>query len=1185
MNELTFSNDNKDVSEFVNKFLKKNKNFPLRNLYIFKSEDENGNITDVKYGVNLVVRTGFDYIVPPDVSSRILYVGDGTGVPSYEDTTLFNYVTSAPLASSDLSSFPIYYDSERNLICQYRRCGMYTLDYTVLNRTFDITEFGLVYSRYSTVSLITHGLILDSEGNPSHITKKLYEKMTIDFRILFVVTPETQHRLIDLGIYSILQPYQFRQLAMGSGTGTLYETKILYSYWMCDGGYSPYDSTSGQSGYRHQTACEALNKLSVNAKLKNSAWIQCPSLLNERWYEFVSCLKVATGPIDTDVNRANIFLPIFVYGENETLVSDKIFSPHTTQELSLSEMFQGAGICKWDEIYGYGRFPVTNFKIESSYMYNFEDHEWNIPDRFPTCKNSDFNRVNWMYRTRDVYMTNPNGVDKLMYICANDNVNIPIKAFSNTGIVLYASNEWWNPSTWILITNLNALTLEQGTKRYYICESDSTFYPIRDQEYPKFICDEKEYTWDTTTYDKSTTMISDTCCSDEYECYCTSNYIYFHPEGLPGGYDKTTACVVRDLRFIFPPSIVGPNVTTKYLSGTRHIFGDKLVICSPQWYYGTGWVSTTTARTNIRILDISDSSINMDPNAELPFVDLQLDFTNKTKQQTSESNIQHKYDGDYWVSYEPKAKELVAVKIHGGVNEDTPEQQLIDSGIISYSFDHGMNHIIYSKDGFEYYYYNLETKAIEDTFNVKDFDSSVTTIDGYVGYNGIIYITAKYSSGNWFTYFYTTSTHQWQVDKTIFTRSFYANTSTINCCGYNERCAIFGTNDTYNRDFDIIIIDSHEPYGFIKSTSDNLQRIRPNTCQLKYVNKQLLLSVGSCRDGGVNVQYNLLDIGWILDNGSFPPVYRQDLGGSHWAHYQSCMYKDDVIYRGEFFDSDAYYINILPIAKFVFHKMTITTNSITGYNNPFNIPETPFMKLITSLSFDRLSSDPVSTDNQAYCIIYRIDMYEGSTLSHRFVPCTRNADSVNGLYDTVTNEFLPPLDPLTVIANTSTAITTNYNLPSGYTQVYSISYTTGDANWFTTANMPTPIIHTANTKIEWFGKIPTPLTSTTYTCLFGSQRYDNDNEYELLFWSNYSNNKFGYRRGSTDVTVEATGTYNTDIKIVCDGLTATWYAMSDESTPLGNLTMPLGTTLDDGVTPFAFMTRGIPNGYDYTQTP
>ena len=1185
MNELTFSNDNKDVSEFVNKFLKKNKNFPLRNLYIFKSEDENGNITDVKYGVNLVVRTGFDYIVPPDVSSRILYVGDGTGVPSYEDTALFNYITSAPLASSDLSSFPIYYDSERNLICQYRRCGMYTLDYTVLNRTFDITEFGLVYSRYSIVSLITHGLILDSEGNPSHITKKLYEKMTIDFRILFVVTPETQHRLIDLGIYSILQPYQFRQLAMGSGTGTLYETKILYSYWICDGGYAPYDSTSGQSGYRHQTSCEVLNKLSVNAKLKNSAWIQCPSLLNERWYEFVSCLKVATGPTDTDVNRENVFLPICVYGENETLVSDKIFSPHTTQELSLSEMFQGVGICKWDENYGYGRFPVANFKIESSYMYNFEDHDWNIPDEFTTCENSDFNRVNWMYRTRDVYMTNPNGVDKLMYICANDNVNIPIKAFSNTGIVLYASNEWWNPSTWILITNLNALTLEQGTKRYYICESDSTFYPIRDQEYPKFICDEKEYTWDTTTYDKSTTMTSDTCCSDEYECYCTTNYIHFHPEGLPGGYDKTTACVIKDLRFTFPASIVGPNVTTKYLSGTRHIFGDKLVICSPQWYYGTGWVSTTTARTNIRILDISDSSINMDPNAELPFVDLQLDFTNKTKQQTSESNIQHKYDGDYWLSYEPKAKELVAVKIHGGVNEDTPEQQLIDSGIISYSFDHGTDHIIYSKDGFEYYYYNLETKAIEDTFNVKDFDSSVTTIDGYVGYNGIIYITAKYPTGDWFTYFYTISNKQWRVDKTIFTRSFYANTSTINCCGYNEKCAIFGTNDTYNRDFDIIIIDSHDPYGFIKSTSNNLQRIRPNTCQLKYVNKQLLLSVGSCREGGVNVQYNLLDIGWILDNGSFPPIYRQDLGGSHWAHYQSCMYKDDVIYRGEFFDSDAYYINILPIAKFVFHKMTITTNSITGYNNPFNIPETPFMKLITSLSFDRLSTDPVSTDNQAYCIIYRIDMYEGSTLSHRFVPCTRNVDSVNGLYDTVTNEFLPPLDPLTVIADTSTTITTDYNLPSGYTQVYSISYTTGDANWFTTANMSTPIIHTANTKIEWFGKIPTPLTSTTYTCLFGSQRYDNDDEYELLFWSNYSNNKFGYRRGSTNVTVEANGTYNTDIKIVCDGLTATWYAMSDESTPLGNITMPLGTTLDDGVTPFAFMTRGIPNGHDYTQTP
>lgn len=1183
MNELAFSNDNKDISEFVNKFLKKNKNFPLRNLYIFKSEDENGNVTDVKYGVNMAVRTGYDYIVPPNVYYRILFVGDGTGVPSYEDTSLFNYLTTASRISDDNKSFPIYYDSERNLICQYIRCGMYTLDYTVLNRTFEITEFGLVYSRYyNQFILVTHGLILDSEGNPSHITKKLYEKMTIDFRILFAVTPETQHRLIDLNIYGILPPFQFKEININGGYAS--DNSTIYSSWMCDGGYAPHDSITNSAG--SASTYGMLNKLSVNEKLKQSTWIQSPSLLNERWNQYVSCLVVRVNDSSYTSGYFNIYLPIFVYGEKETLVSDEIFSPRTSQNLSLSVMFQGVSISGWNSEYGYGRFPVTNFKIESSYMYNFEDHDWNIPDRFTTCENSDFNKINWMFHAKNVYMTNPNGIDKLMYICTNDNVDIPIKSFSNTGIVLYASDEWWNPSTWNLITNLNNLTIEQGTKRYYICESNSTFYPNRDQEYPEFICDEKEYSWDTTTRDNNSAT-SDICCSDEYECYCTPNWAYFHPEGLPGGYDKTTACQAKYLPFTFPANIVGPNVTTKYLSTRRHIFDDKLVICSATWYYGSGWSYANTSRTNIRILDISDQSINMNPDADLPFIDLQLDFTNKTQQQTGGSDIQHRYDGDYWLSYEPTAKELVAVKIHGGENGDTPEQHLIDSGIISYSFDHGMNHIVYSKDGFEYYYYNLKTKTIDDTFNVKDFDSSVTTIDGYVGYNGIIYIVAKYSTGDWFTYFYTISNQQWQVDKTIFTRSFYADTSTINCCGYNERCAIFSVVESNGSD--TIIIDSNNPYGFIKSTSDRFLRIRPNSCQLKYANKQLLLSAGSCGWNGTDAwdftYYNLLDIGWILDNGSFPSIYKQDLGRQHWAHYQSCIYKDDVIYRGSFSDSNVYYINILPIAKFVFHKMTITTNSITGYNNPFNIPVTSFMNLITSLSFDRLTAEPVSPDNHAYCIIYRIDMHEGSTLSHRFVPCTRDADSVNGLYDVVTNEFLPPLDPLTIIADTSTAITTDYNLPSGYTQVYSISYTSGDANWFTTVNMSTPVIHTANTKIEWFGKIPTPTTSTTYKCLFGSQRYDNDNEYKLLFWSNYTNKKFGYCRGSVGSTVEANGTYDTDIKIVCDGLTATWYAMSDESTPIGNIVMPLGTTLDDGVTPFAFMSRGIPNGHDYTQTP
>ena len=61
-----------------------------------------------------------------------------------------------------------------------------------------------------------------------------------------------------------------------------------------------------------------------------------------------------------------------------------------------------------------------------------------------------------------------------------------------------------------------------------------------------------------------------------------------------------------------------------------------------------------------------------------------------------------------------------------------------------------------------------------------------------------------------------------------------------------------------------------------------------------------------------------------------------------------------------------------------------------------------------------------------------------------------------------------------------------------------------------------------------------------------------------------------------------TGTYDTDIKIVCDGLTASWYDITG-TTLIDSITCT--GTLDDGKTPFAFLTRGLPNGYDYNPQP
>lgn len=1147
------------VEEFAKNY-SKDKKFPLRNLYVFTVIDKDGKVKDEKFGVNLMTRAGFDYAPIDETYDTQLYLGDGSGTPSYEDTTLFHYLGYASSPDTSHTNYPLFYDSDRDLICQRRKISKYTLGYTFLNTSFDITEFGLYRG-----SLLTHGLVLDSSGQPSSIRKTLYDKLIIEIRWMYAMSPEVQRRLIDAGIYGILQP------------NWKYGNQSLQCQWWSNT-YIPYDSYTNQSADNRIDINRYNTTVSKNAQLRRcERIISTPAILCERNYEYISNIRLSSNKYEYDYSLNQLFtMP--VYGDREELVCDHVFSDDYTPYLSLNNMFQSVRRAGADGTYGYGIFPVNDFKIESSYMYNHEDHLWNIADTFTSCENSEFNDISFKYSS-SAWMENPDGISKTVYVFTNNNVNIPITKFGVSGVVLYATDEWWDNTTWILITNFNELTQAQGNKRYYISESaiDGGLKPTRDQQYPKFICNGKQYTWDTThNYDNSNSQ-SPLMVSDQYEMYCTPYRIYFHPEGLPGGYDQVTQCVQRDLSFIWPPSVVG-NITSKYLSTDyRHCFDDKVVICSG-WYYDYAHRDTTTSATRIRILDISDPLINMDPNTDLPYVDVQLDFTNKTRQYAGE--ISHAWDGDFWIGYEPNAKEVVAVKIHGGPNQDTPTQTLVDSGILSYNFDYGNHHLIYTKDGMTFYYYNLETGTVTDTIDIQSFDSSVTEIKGYVGYNGIIYITAKYSAGDWFTYFYNTSTQEWKVDKTIWTNAFGLNYM----CGYNNECAIMAP-DNYQYG-ELVIIRSDSPYEFMKITNDNLRHIYPKTCHLTYVNnnKQLIF-LFRATDEYENNYYresflNMFDVGWILDNGKFPPIYQHSFDNWRYQNkiHQSCIYKGDVIFRGDFAGADRATINILPIEKFIYHKMTISTNTLTGYNNPFSLLSTEFFQILYSTTMDRLTMDPVDPHRGAFCYIYRIDMYESTTLTHRFVPCVRDSDSVAGLYDTVADEFLAPLDPLTIVPDTSTAITTDYNLPSGYTQVYSISYTGGNVNWFSTANMSNPVIHTQHTKVEWYGKIPSPPSGSISRCLFGSQRYDNEDEHQFEFWSyNTNGGGFTYRRG-TKTAGTCTGTYNTDIKIVCDGLTASWYDITG-TTLIDSITCT--GTLDDGVTPFAFLTRGLPNGCDY----
>ena len=98
----------KSMEEFMN-------NIPHEklghNLYFIQCEDKSGNITEEKFGINLITDYGFKYkfIYPKDNGTKFV-MGTGSGIPSCTDTEMFEEIIISGdqiKVTSDNTRYPI----------------------------------------------------------------------------------------------------------------------------------------------------------------------------------------------------------------------------------------------------------------------------------------------------------------------------------------------------------------------------------------------------------------------------------------------------------------------------------------------------------------------------------------------------------------------------------------------------------------------------------------------------------------------------------------------------------------------------------------------------------------------------------------------------------------------------------------------------------------------------------------------------------------------------------------------------------------------------------------------------------------------------------------------------------------------------------------------------------------------
>ena len=112
-----------------------------------------------------------------------------------------------------------------------------------------------------------------------------------------------------------------------------------------------------------------------------------------------------------------------------------------------------------------GYLPVVDMDIQSIHRYNFQTGEFDVEESFSNPKQNDYD-ISGFKRTFYEWITLAlDNIARNTYICTNqDTVTRSVTKFSGTGARCYATDKWWDVSTWELVSNTNAIDPTLQTK-------------------------------------------------------------------------------------------------------------------------------------------------------------------------------------------------------------------------------------------------------------------------------------------------------------------------------------------------------------------------------------------------------------------------------------------------------------------------------------------------------------------------------------------------------------------------------------------------------------------------------------------------------------------------------------------------------------------------------------------------
>lgn len=1012
--------DNMNIPDKIHDIM--NKTGGVHNVYHIETVDKKGNVVDEKFGVNLVTNLGtnqflqyrgfgWQYVSSATVNNFFLFVGTGTTPPVETDTALESAALGRPVDRTwyynDESSFyPAVYDPTTHMMSITMKLVRCYWDYNIsgVTDTTRITEIGI---GTSVTGLATRSLVYDAEGNLSYIDKHINERLYITAYLTFSMNMKVMDKLWDKGIYGFISPL----MAYPEGARSDYSygrCYCNYCFYRDPQQYADWFSTYGTDWGTFAGPSWSWYTREYYSGIDASTHLMTPnrSMQSDYTYDqypgtqYISgmCFGKShdAGTNSTDAN-GNVSDEISLYSfleqpevDAEAIeVNDFWFDDiNTTFQLNNPDViYPGKSFGKSSYRTGKsghsgyynnnGILPVTNFVTTALSMYNHLTHEWDIDEmsNFVTgTRNMKYEDVMWR-RCGKLYVT-INDQPKNVYVYSNPFNSYTIKSFNNTGLLIYATNEYWDTSTYQQVDLTNVQSELAHCKYYVVADgwNSTRLNPTFADDYvtgestgykPHRLLLQHQFK-DLSTYmgdfgvNKSKRNyrygLCRPCYSEENHWFAVSDVIVYTPDI----YDPSTWVK-------WPISSIDPtagNVVEKFYGfyTSRYNTSDRMVCVE----YNSRYSGSTPAWFNkIRIYDLStiDQLLSTDT---IPVTDITLP--------TGET-----YNSYSIVSFSNVGPNEAYLLIQfTGRNE----AYIIDVYNESYSLLPTSSQQAYVIAGTKYcVYYNNENgdptqltvvdmsdNSIFKTFNIGSRDTSSSyTINGIVGWNNYAYISYTSSANVNYIECYNIQTDSstliedvaWAAFKPSLNYSRYL----YGGIAYNNEVCVF----TPATDKEIIFVTNDDPTNIRMliptdaSKSTDYVNYWFSFPTLKYMNngKQLIL-VGNGKpydsaDGNYR-RIRVVDLGLAIDGGlAYLPLYNLPYSSENYPSSSQddfvtgCQfpYGDGIIFQ-QYPYSGSNRLMWIPIEQMVQHKMTGTTTTINSYNNPFRLTMKPFMMTITN---------------------------------------------------------------------------------------------------------------------------------------------------------------------------------------------------------------------------------------------